>query len=81
MPIYEYSCEKCGKEFEELVFSAEECPKCPGCGAPETHKLMSCCRFKAGGNGGDPFGGGGGSMPTSGGSGCAGCSGGNCSTC
>ncbi|WP_417292104.1 FmdB family zinc ribbon protein, partial [Desulfovibrio porci] len=20
MPIYEYSCEKCGHEFEELVF-------------------------------------------------------------
>ncbi|UCG77595.1 MAG: zinc ribbon domain-containing protein [Nitrospirota bacterium] len=30
MPIYEYSCNNCGKEFELLVFgsSAVSCPHC-----------------------------------------------------
>jgi len=35
MPIYEYLCEDCGREFEELVRSAGAsrevaCPKCGG---------------------------------------------------
>jgi putative FmdB family regulatory protein len=32
MPIFEYVCEKCGHEFEALVFGAQkaECPKCHG---------------------------------------------------
>lgn len=30
MPIHEYVCEKCGNEFEELVFGGEKiaCAKC-----------------------------------------------------
>jgi len=32
MPIYEYSCDGCGHEFEALVFGRDkaECPKCGG---------------------------------------------------
>ena len=34
MPIYEYSCAKCGEEFEELVFANDtreiQCPECRG---------------------------------------------------
>jgi len=40
MPLYEYRCEGCGHEFEELVFGGET-PDCPRCGAAEPHKLMS----------------------------------------
>ena len=76
MPIYEYGCEKCGRDFEELVFG-DEMPACPYCGSAETHKLMSrCARCRS--DGGMDFA----SMaaPASGG-GCAGCSGGNCASC
>ena len=86
MPIYEYTCTKCGKDFEELVFG-DALPACPHCGAAETRKLMSRCAHCSGGNGGDdsfaP------SMPSAtsrkffilSSGGCAGCSGGNCATC
>ena len=51
MPIYEYSCEKCGREFEELVFD-DAAPVCPHCGSRETHKLMSRCAHCTGGSDG-----------------------------
>ncbi|MBE6440756.1 MAG: zinc ribbon domain-containing protein [Desulfovibrio desulfuricans] len=75
MPIYEYNCNKCGQDFEELVFD-EALPACPHCGSSDTRKLMSCCaRHKGGADGGD-------SAPAaSSGGGCAGCSGGHCATC
>jgi len=76
MPIYEYRCDKCGKEFEELVFGTDEVVKCPACGSARTGRLMSCCRHKSAGGAGL----GQASAPASGG-GCSGCSGGNCSTC
>lgn len=80
MPIYEYKCEKCGKEFEELVFGSDEEVECTACGSTKTSRLMSCCRHKSGGGGGglDMAG----PAPSSGGgSGCSGCSGGDCSSC
>lgn len=45
MPIYEYACKKCGKLFEELVFSAadEAAVACPACGAGEAKRCMSAC--------------------------------------
>ena len=69
MPIYEYSCTKCGHDFEELVFD-DNPPACPHCGSHATHKLMSCCA-----HGGDY------APPSGSGGGCAGCSGGNCASC
>lgn len=78
MPIYEYRCEKCGCEFEELV-SGDATPACPKCSSGETRKLMSACRHSAGHN---PGGYQGHTVPApSGGGGCAGCSGGSCATC
>ena len=75
MPIYEYTCQKCGSNFEELVFD-DTPPTCPQCGSNDTHKLMSCCaRHKGGADGGDY------AAPSAGGGGCSGCSGGNCASC
>ncbi|EGB14881.1 regulatory protein, FmdB family [Pseudodesulfovibrio mercurii] len=51
MPIYEYVCKQCGREFEELVFNAEEPVVCPKCGSTETEKLMSACATKVDGGG------------------------------
>ncbi|CCO22551.1 FmdB family zinc ribbon protein [Maridesulfovibrio hydrothermalis] len=85
MPIFDYKCSDCGKEFEELVFNRDECPPCPECKSEKTGKLMSACKFKTGGGAPDhgdmgeassaP------SASASSGSSCAGCSGGNCATC
>jgi len=40
MPIYEYRCERCQHEFEELVY-ASDTPRCPACEATNLQKLMS----------------------------------------
>jgi putative FmdB family regulatory protein len=75
MPIYEYRCDECNKEFEEVVLGEAEV-QCPSCASKKTHKLMSTCRTRFGGNSGP-----GPSLPSAGGGSCAGCSGGSCSTC
>jgi putative FmdB family regulatory protein len=42
MPIYEFKCEICGKEFERLVFASDGDPViCPICGSTQTHKVLS----------------------------------------
>lgn len=33
MPIFDFTCQKCGHEFEELCMSASETPECTKCGA------------------------------------------------
>jgi len=33
MPVLQYRCPSCGKEFEELVKHCEEEVKCPACNA------------------------------------------------
>ena len=78
MPIYEYRCEQCGHDFEELVFGDAK-PPCPACGSDRTSKLMSACRHTAGHN---PGGYQGTTVPAPrGGGGCSGCPGGSCATC
>lgn len=52
MPIYEYSCEKCGDEFEELVLSSEAEPDCPKCGQEGCKRLISVSRGGANSKGG-----------------------------
>ncbi len=40
MPLYEYICQKCGQQFEELVRGQEQ-PVCPKCGNPNVEKQLS----------------------------------------
>ncbi len=42
MPIYEYKCQDCGTDFEEIVsVSAERNPQCPSCHSTKTEKKIS----------------------------------------
>ena len=43
MPLYEYHCNTCGKEFEKMVrFSeADQSPTCPACQGEDTRKKIS----------------------------------------
>lgn len=41
MPIYEYTCPDCEKDFEELVFDPDEIPECPHCGGTNAQRIMS----------------------------------------
>jgi putative FmdB family regulatory protein len=40
MPLYEYRCPKCDKEFE-LLIRGEEQPQCPDCGGKKLRRLLS----------------------------------------
>ena len=40
MPMYEYACQQCGKEFETLVRS-DTVPRCPSCSSTELKKMLS----------------------------------------
>ena len=72
MPIYEYICEKCGDEFEMLVFRSDE-PVCPSCGNKQPTKKMSSFGFSVG----YKFK----SSATGSGSGCSTCTSSDCSSC
>jgi putative FmdB family regulatory protein len=42
MPIYEYYCPSCEKNFEELVFETKPAiVHCPKCGTNEVNRLIS----------------------------------------
>ncbi len=41
MPIYEYTCDACGKEFEALVSSSRAKTACPACGAGKLTRRFS----------------------------------------
>ncbi len=71
MPIYEFSCKKCGKCFEALVsIGAEKNVACPECGSKDIQKLISCFGI-----------GGGSSRISSSSSSCTTCSTSSCGTC
>ncbi len=49
MPIYEYSCVKCGKQFEVLVRNQTDLPeKCPKCGVGKVVKVFSTFAVSSG---------------------------------
>ncbi len=46
MPIFEYQCNECKKEFERLVFAGEETRiSCPDCKSKDVIKKMSAVSF------------------------------------
>ena len=50
MPIYEYKCDKCGNEFEEIVSLSSDCEaECPECGEKKTRRKISAFAFGGGG--------------------------------
>ncbi|MCF8112394.1 MAG: zinc ribbon domain-containing protein [Desulfotignum sp.] len=77
MPIYEYKCNTCHKEFETLVLGSDT-PACPGCDSLDLSRLMSKCGFvsKSTGSGGDSQ-----VTASSSSSACGSCSAGSCASC
>ena len=49
MPIYEYACRACAKEFETLV-RASDTPSCPKCGGADLGKKLSVFAAQKGGS-------------------------------
>ena len=47
MPMFEYSCKSCGKEFETLVRAGSPAPSCPACQSTELEKLISTPAIKS----------------------------------
>ncbi len=74
MPMYEFVCDGCQNQFEELVFSSDEQVPCPKCGSPRVTRVLSICAVK----GDDGF-----RSTAHGGGGCSGCKPGpgGCSGC
>jgi putative FmdB family regulatory protein len=80
MPIYEFECDKCKKQFEILTMSMSEEPNavCPKCKSKKTHKLIARVgrgKYASLGKGGSD------SAGASSSSGCASCSSTSCSSC
>jgi putative FmdB family regulatory protein len=50
VPIYEYSCQACGRVFEKLVYGGTATAVgCPGCESPEVTRRLSVFGVKTGG--------------------------------
>ena len=41
MPIYEYRCTECGRNFELLILKASQPIACPSCGTTSVERLLS----------------------------------------
>lgn len=81
MPIYEFQCDKCKKQFEVVTLSMSEKPKasCPKCKSKKARKIVSKVgkgKYAGGMRSGGSAGAG---APAS--SGCSSCSSSNCSSC
>jgi putative FmdB family regulatory protein len=74
MPIYEFCCKKCNREFEYLVFGSDK-PVCPSCNSKNVSKLMSACGFVSKGGGGETV------RASASASSCGSCSAGSCAGC
>ena len=47
MPIFEYICKGCGKDFELIVRSTSPPPACPACSSTELEKQISAAAIKS----------------------------------
>lgn len=76
MPIYEYRCTECHRDFEALVgvgAGRDAHPKCPKCGSGKAEKLFSTFASQSRDSGGN--------VTSTGGSSCGGCSATSCGSC
>lgn len=71
MPIFEYYCQSCQGDFEQIVFNTKLKVKCPHCQSGKVSKKVSAFSFKSG----SKF------VAASNSGGCSGCSSHHCSTC
>lgn len=71
MPIFEYHCQSCEDDFEQIVFNAQTKVKCPHCKSSKVNKKISAFSFKSG----SKF------VASSSSGGCGSCSSHHCSTC
>ena len=46
MPIYEYRCDACGKDFERFVQMGATAVACPGCESGNVKRTLSIVAFK-----------------------------------
>ena len=76
MPIYEYYCETCDREFETLVFRSSDPVACPTCSTDNVQRVLSVFGFKSGGDKGAAS-----SRMGSRASGCSSCAATNCGSC
>ena len=74
MPIYEYHCNNCNRDFEYLVFGKEN-PACPLCNKTQVSRLLSECGFVSKGGGGETV------KASAATSSCSGCTATSCSSC
>jgi len=74
MPIYEYHCKQCEKDFECLVFEGDAV-QCPDCSSDDVCRLMSACGFVSKSAGGQT------TRRTAADSSCSGCSATSCASC
>ena len=74
MPIYEYVCQSCQKEFEVIrpMSQKDDAIVCEKCGGDEVKRKLALCYAHSGGSA---------APGTSGGGGCNSCSGGDCGNC
>lgn len=75
MPIYEFRCNKCEKDFEYLIMGSDK-PVCPTCNTKEVYKLMSACGFVSKGGGGGET-----TKTSASSSSCGSCTSTSCGTC
>jgi len=73
MPVYEYICEDCGLEFDQLrsMEQADAPVPCEACGGKHTQRKLSVFFAQSSGK----------AVPGTAAGGCSGCAGGNCSAC
>lgn len=73
MPVYEYRCLGCGRQFDELVsFSTADDPRaCPSCGHAAERRMSSFAMRVSGGAG----------APSGGAKNCSGCRKSSCAAC
>ncbi len=50
MPIYEYQCDDCGHQFEQLVASHRSRPSCPECDSRRLQRQFSTFAAHQGGS-------------------------------